>query len=75
MWWKGVKYDVYGDIDSRGRTGSARAGKSREAHAMPAPRFFKLNIEFEADTAHGHYAIDSQTALCQANFALARNPT
>lgn len=75
MWWKGVKYDVYGNIDSTGRKGSARAGKSKEAHAMPAPRFFRLDIVFEGDTAHGHYAIDSQTALCQADFALARNPT
>ena len=74
MWWKGAKFDVYGDIDSSGRAGSVRAGKSKEAHAIPAPRFFRLDIVFEADTARGHYANDSKNASCQADFVLTRSP-
>ncbi len=72
MWWKGVKYDVYGTVETTGRTRSAHAGKSKEAQSMVAPRFFKMEMAFETDTAHGHYAIDSQGAVCQADFQLSR---
>ena len=72
MWWNGVRYDVYGKVDATGRTRSAHAGKSKESRNMPAPRFFKLEIAFEAGTARGHYAIDSQGAACRAHFLLSR---
>jgi len=73
MWWKGVKYDIYGNLDITGRVGSARVGKSKEAQHFSAPRFFKLDIDFAADTAMGRYATDSQSLTCQTSFSLSRS--
>lgn len=70
MWWKGVKYDVYGNIDHKGRTEDARAGKSKDFQTMPAPRFFRLDLAFEQSAARGSFAIDSTSAGCRAEFAL-----
>jgi Zn-dependent protease with chaperone function len=72
MWWKNAKYDIYGDIDSFGRSLSVRAGKSKDARNTAGPRFFRLDITFTDDTAAGQYAVDSRTASCQTSFSLRR---
>lgn len=75
MWWKGVKYDVYGNVDHKGRTEDARAGKSKDFQTMPAPRFFRLDLAFEQSAARGSFAIDSTSAGCRAEFALRPTPS
>jgi hypothetical protein len=72
MWWKDAKYDVYGNIDHKGRTTDARAGKNKASQTIPAPRFFRIEIAFEPNSAQGTFAIDSTSASCWANFTLAR---
>jgi predicted Zn-dependent protease len=72
MWWKDAKYDVYGNIDYKGRTTDARAGKNKASQTIPAPRFFRIEIAFEPNSARGSFAIDSTSGSCQADFTLAR---
>lgn len=73
MWWKGVKYDLYGDIDITGRAKDVRAGKNKESRNIPGPRFFALDLTFAGDKATGSYHIDSRSASCQTNVSLSRN--
>ncbi len=73
MWWSGVKYDVYGSLDSDGRTASARAGKSRESRNQPAPRFFAIKLGIAASSAEGRFGIEGQETKCQADFLLTRS--
>lgn len=73
MWWKSVKYDIYGKLDASGRAGDAHAGKSKESRSTPGPRLFKFNFVFSGDSATGRYANDSTSSTCQANFSLLRS--
>jgi predicted Zn-dependent protease len=73
LWWAGIKYDIYGDLDRNGRTGSARAGKSKEARNQPAPRFFDVELDLAPEGATGRYSIEGQGQLCQAGFSLSHN--
>ena len=72
MWWMGMTYDLYGEIDSRGRARDAFASKSVESPRTSGPSTFKLDFDLLRDSATGHYVIDNQSANCRTDFVLSR---
>ncbi len=73
LWWWGMSYDLYGDIDDQDRALDAFASKSIESQNMPGPRIFKLEFDLKQDSATGYYAIDNQSKTCRTDFVLSRS--
>ncbi len=58
--WRGdVKYDVYGEVDAKGRMIGTRAGRNPASFGWPGARYVNLSIEFQPDNAAGQYGIES----------------
>ena len=73
LWWMGMSYDLYGDIDDRDRALDAFASKSAESQNMPGPSKFNLEFDLKQNSATGHYAIDNQSKACRTDFVLSRS--
>jgi len=73
LWWMGMTYDLYREIDSRGRARDAFASKSIESPHGSGPATFKLEFDLLRDRATGNYAIDNQPASCRTDFVLTRS--
>ena len=67
-----MAYDLYGDIDDRGRARDAFASRSAESRNSDGPNNFKLEFDLKQDSATGHYAIDNQSKACGTDFVLSR---
>ncbi len=68
----GITYDLYGEIDSRGRARDAFASMSVESPYSSGPSTFNLEFDLSRDSAIGHYAIDNQSDSCRTDFVLSR---